>query len=232
MAATSDAAAIRELEGRLRRPDRGENGFREGAETRSRLETLKRLREFAEEGKVARNGKAGGINTHVHTSKSFAFFESPSDAVWQAFLSRIAVFGINDHYTLAGHDEFGRACRACSIRPVFSLEAIAMWKAAEKAKATVNDPANPGRTYLSAKGVTRAFAPGCAGEADLRQMNAALLERNEKITLKIAKVFGTRLKAKDAITWDGVLALTPHGQPTERHICLAAALWLEKSFPE
>ncbi len=232
MAATSDAAAVRELEGRLKRPDRGENGFREGAETRTRLETLKRLREFTEEGKVAREEKAGGINTHVHTSKSFAYFESPSDAMWQAFLARIAVFGINDHYTLAGHEEFGKACRACSIRATFSMEAVAMWEEAAKTKQTVNDPSNPGRTYLTAKGVTRGFPAGCAGDADLKRMSSALFERNHQITEKLAKVIATRLKAKGAIAWEDVLSLTPHGQPTERHICLAAARWLEKTLPD
>ncbi len=232
MAITSDSAAVRELSGRLKRPDRGENGYREGRETRTRVETLKRLRDLAEEGKVTREGKAGGINTHVHTSKSFAYFDSPSDAVWQAYLAKLSVFGINDHYTLAGHDEFGKACKALGIRATFSLEAVATWEAAAKAKQTVNDPANPGRTYLTAKGVTRPFAPGCSGEADLQRMNEALLVRNQKITEKLAKLIATRLKKKEAISWAEVLDLTPHGQPTERHICQAAARWLEQTYPE
>ncbi|HVR74369.1 MAG TPA: hypothetical protein VMT52_08555 [Planctomycetota bacterium] len=232
MAATSDRAAVRELESRLRRPDRGENGFREGAETRTRLETLQRLREFAEEGKIKREGVLGGINTHVHTSKSFGYFESPSEAVWHAYLAKIIVFGINDHYTLAGHEEFGKACRVAGIRPAFSLEAIAQWEEAAKAEATVNDTTNPGRTYLTAKGVSRTFAPGSQGEADLTRMNAALLERNQKMTQKLAKVVASRLGEKGAVAWQDVLALTPHGQPTERHIALVLAKFLERTFAE
>ena len=117
MAATSDAVAIRELEARLRRPDRGENGFREGKEARTRLETLVRLKEFVEEGKIERTGPPGGINTHVHTAKSFGYFDSPTHAVWSAYQSRLSVFGINDHYTTAGHEEFGKACKAAALRP-------------------------------------------------------------------------------------------------------------------
>ena len=64
MAATSDAVAIRELESRLRRPDKGENGYREGTEARTRVDVLARLKEFSEEGKIPREGKPGGINTH------------------------------------------------------------------------------------------------------------------------------------------------------------------------
>jgi hypothetical protein len=224
--------AIRELESRLKRPDKGENGFVEGAEARSRLEALSRLREFAEEGKVQRRGRPGGINTHIHTSKSFAFFESPSEAVWFGYLERLSILGINDHYTLAGHEEFGKACRVLGIRPIFSMEAIAMWVEAEREKKTVNDPTNPGRTYLTAKGVTRGFPPGSKGEADLRRMNAALLERNQEITSKLSKILPARLGVKKSISWADVIALTPHGQPTERHICLLVARFLEKSYPD
>ncbi|MBI4605640.1 MAG: hypothetical protein HY721_27050 [Planctomycetes bacterium] len=232
MSSASDATAIRELEGRLRRPDRGEDGYREGKETRTRLEALGRLREFADEDKVQRGGRPGGINTHVHTSKSFAYFESPSDAAWQAYKERVSIFGINDHYTLAGHEEFGKACKLLGIRPLFSMEAVAMWEEAAKARKTVNDPNNPGRTYLTAKGITRPFPPGCQGAKDLARMNAALEERNVKITAKLAELFEKRLKTKDAVAWDDVIALTPHGQPTERHICLAAARHLERAYPE
>jgi hypothetical protein len=230
MGVTSDANAIRELEARLRRPDRGESGYREGAETRNRIDTVARLREFAEEGKIERRGRPGGINTHIHTAKSFSFFASPSEAVWQAYVERLAVLGINDHNTLAGHEEFGKACRAAGIRPAFSMEAIAMWGEAQKKGDAVNDAANPGQAYLSAKGVTR--APGPRAAADLEHMNQKLRDRNREITGKLARLFATRLGIAGAVTWDGVLALTPHGQPTERHVVLLAARALEASHPE
>jgi hypothetical protein len=225
-------AEVEELVSRLRRPERGENGHREGSESVSRLEALARLRRLAASGRVKRAGRAGGINTHVHTAKSFAYFASPAEAVWNAYLERIAVFGINDHYTLAGHEEFGAACRLLGIAPMFSLEAVAMWEEAEAAGATVNDPANPGRTYLTAKGVTRALPAGSRGAADLARMNAALLERNRAIAAKLAALLEERLGVKDALRWEDVIALTPHGQPTERHLCEAAARSIERLFPE
>jgi hypothetical protein len=232
VAATSDATAVRELEARLRRADRGEIGYREGSETRTRLEVVARLREYVEEGKIKRDGKPGGINTHVHTSKSFGFFESPTEAVWSAYLWRVAIFGINDHYTMAGQKEFGEACRTLGIRATFSMEAIATWEAAAAAGETVNDPSNPGRTYLTAKGTTRDFVPGSPGDASLKRMNASLLERNQKITQKMAGLFSKRLGKRGAIAWESVMALTPHGQPTERHVALAAARCLEAAHED
>lgn len=232
MAITSNAAVIRELHARLRRADHGENGFEAGKEARTRLETLRRLKEFVDDGKIKRTGRAGGVNTHVHTAKSFSYFESPSDAVWQAYLARVGILGINDHYTLAGHDEFAQACRILGIRPIFSMEAIAMWEEAEAEGMTVNDPANPGRTYLTAKGVTRQFPSRSKGEADLSRMQAALLERHCQITEKLNAVVTERLGVADAVLWEDVLALTPHDQPTERHICLAVAQFLADAYPD
>ena len=67
----------------------------------------------------------------------------------------LAVLGINDHYTVAGHDEFRQACRVAGIAATFSLEAVGMDRAAEAARLLLNDPDNPGRVYLCGKGVTR-----------------------------------------------------------------------------
>ena len=63
--------------------------------------------------------------------------------------------GINDHYTVAGHEEFRRACAIAGIAATFSLEAVAMDRAAAAAGLLLNDPDNPGRVYLCGKGVTR-----------------------------------------------------------------------------
>ncbi len=226
------AQARAELESRLRRPDLGENGFEAGSESLTRLDALEDLVALLDAGKISATGEPGGINTHVHTAKSFSYFASPSDAVWQARLADLAIFGINDHYTIAGHPEFDAACRIAGVEPLFSMEAVATWDEAFRAGATVNDPSNPGRTYLTAKGVTRDFPPGCQGERDLATMNAALLARNREMTAKLCAWIETKLGKADALDFDDVLALTPHGQPTERHVSEAAARYLESEFTD
>lgn len=223
---------IEALEARLRRPEGDENGAPRASEELTRLEALARLHTLAMEGQVQLAPRRGGINTHIHTSKSFAFFASPAEAVWLAYRSGLTVLGINDHYTLSGHEEFRQACDTVGLRPMFSLEAVARWGEAEDCGATVNDPANPGRTYLTAKGVTRAFPAGCQGEADLRQMNAALRARNQEMTRKMAVVFHDRIGIENALEWKDILAQTPHDQPTERHIAQVAATRLAEYFPE
>ena len=74
--------------------------------------------------------------------------------MWQAAREGLAVLGINDHYTVAGHEEFRRACGIAGIAAAFSLEAVAMDRDAAEAGLKFNDPDNPGRIYLCGKGMT------------------------------------------------------------------------------
>ena len=162
-----------------------------------------------------------GTNSHIHTSESFSVFRSPTEAVWQAAREGLAVLGINDHYTVAGHDEFRRACEIAGIAATFSLEAVAMDRAAEAGSLLLNDPDNPGRVYLCGKGVTRIPPDSSAAMQTLARMRAALERRNQEITKKVAAVFRERLDA-DGPTWEVVRALTPRGNATERHVAWAA----------
>ncbi len=166
-----------------------------------------------------------GTNCHIHTSESFSVFRSPSEAVWQAGREGIAVLGINDHYTVAGHEEFRRACEIAGIGAAFSIEAVAMDRAAEAANLLLNDPDNPGRVYLCGKGVTRMPPDSTPEMQDLARMRQALARRNREITAKVAALFLERLGAEGP-TWGAVEALTPRGNVTERHVAWAALVRL------
>lgn len=162
-----------------------------------------------------------GTNCHIHTNESFSVFRSPTEAVWQAAREGVAVLGINDHYTVAGHSEFRLACEIAGISPTFSMEAVAMDHDAEEKGLLLNDPGNPGRVYLCGKGVTRIPPDSSVAAQTLAQMCAALERRNREMSAKLARLFRERLHA-DGPTWDEVRALTPRGNTTERHVARAA----------
>jgi hypothetical protein len=161
-----------------------------------------------------------GTNCHIHTSESFSVFRSPTEAVWQAAREGLAVLGINDHYTIAGHEEFRRACEIAGIEAVFSLEAVAMDRVAEADGLLLNDPDNPGRVYLCGKGVTRNPPASSTEMRNLARMRAALERRNREMTEKVDALFKDRLYA-DGPTWESVRGLTPRGNATERHLAWA-----------
>ena len=161
-----------------------------------------------------------GTNCHIHTSESFSVFRSPTEAVWQAAREGLAVLGINDHYTIAGHEEFRRACEVAGIAAAFSLEAVAMDRDAEAHSVLLNDPDNPGRVYLCGKGVTRTPSDSSTEMQNLARMRAALERRNREITAKVAALFAERMHAEGP-TWESVQGLTPRGNATERHVAWA-----------
>jgi hypothetical protein len=140
--------------------------------------------------------------------------------VWQAAREGLAVLGINDHYTIAGHEEFRRACDLAGIAPAFSLEAVAMDRDAEADGLLLNDPDNPGRVYLCGKGVTRNPPDSSTEMCNLARMRAALERRNREMTEKVDALFKDRLHA-DGPTWESVRGLTPQGNATERHVAWA-----------
>ncbi|MGA3323726.1 MAG: hypothetical protein ABSF45_04585 [Terriglobia bacterium] len=168
-----------------------------------------------------------GTNGHIHTSESFSVFRSPTEAVWQAAREGLAVLGINDHYTVAGHEEFRRACAVAGIAATFSLEAVAMDRDAAESGLKLNDPDNPGRIYLCGKGVTRIPPESLPEMQSLARMRGALERRNREITAKVIKLFRDRL-GEDGPTWENVVALTPRGNATERHVAYAVLLRLRE----
>ena len=203
-------------------------------ETTKKLETQlygatleKRLAALAQLCAQLAPGPRRGTNCHIHTSESFSVFRSPSEAVWQAAREHIAVLGINDHYTTAGHDEFRRACKIAGIAATFSLEAVAMDRESEEANLRLNDPDNPGRIYLCGKGVTRTPAEDLPEMRSLARMRSALARRNREITHKVDQHFRNRLSAAGP-TWEDVIALTPRGNATERHVAYAVLLRLRE----
>jgi len=200
-----------------------------GGSLTERLEALRQL--CARLGETPRRG----TNTHIHTNESFSVFRSPTEAVWHAARQGVAVLGINDHYTVAGHEEFRRACEIAGIAAVFSLEAVAMDRAAEADGLLLNDPDNPGRVYLCGKGVTRVPPDSSAASQNLARMRAALERRNREMTEKVGSLFRERLGAPGP-TWEAVRTLTPRGNVTERHVAWAVLVRLrelavERSLP-
>jgi hypothetical protein len=167
-----------------------------------------------------------GTNCHIHTSESFSVFRSPSEAVWQAAREGLAVLGINDHYTVAGHAEFRRACHVAGVAAAFSVEAVAMDRPAADAGLKLNDPDNPGRIYLCGKGVTKVPPESTPEMRSLARMRAALERRNREMASKVQRLFQDRLGANGP-TWDDVVALTPRGNATERHLAYAILMRLQ-----
>lgn len=93
------------------------------------------------------------VNAHIHTPYSFSAFEDVEHPFRLAAAEGIGVLGINDFYTTDGYSEFAEFALKYRIFPLFNIEFMALQKELQQAGIRVNDPQNPGRTYLSGKGL-------------------------------------------------------------------------------
>ncbi|VBB47985.1 conserved hypothetical protein [uncultured Paludibacter sp.] len=97
------------------------------------------------------------VNAHLHTPYSFSAFNDIDDALDRAVAEGVKVVGINDFYTTAGYVAWAEGCKKRSLFPLFGIEFISLNEEGQKAGLRVNDPGNPGRTYLSGKGLSYPF---------------------------------------------------------------------------
>ncbi len=97
------------------------------------------------------------VNAHLHTPYSFSAFRDIDDALDRAIAENVKVVGINDFYTTEGYKEWDEGCRKRDLYPLFGIELISLNEVDQKAGLRVNDPGNPGRTYISGKGLAYPF---------------------------------------------------------------------------
>jgi len=163
------------------------------------------------------------VNAHLHTPYSFSAFRDIDDALDRAVEEEVKVLGINDFYTAEGYQEWAEGCKKRQLYPLFGIEFISLNEADQKAGLRVNDPANPGRTYLSGKGMSYPFR---LAEPYASQLATVVLESNRQVEAMCAKL-NDHLRHKEVnITLDVVQIKNEltKGALRERHLARALRL--------
>lgn len=167
------------------------------------------------------------VNAHIHTPYSFSAFSSIGEALDKAVAERVPVVGINDFYSTDGYAAWSEGCAARKLFPLFGIELIALNEEDQAAGLRVNDPNNPGRTYLSGKGL--AYPVILSGEP-LRQLEAVKAESNAQVERMCAKL-NDWLQAEGfgfTLDIDGIKEKYTRGELRERHLAKALRLALER----
>jgi hypothetical protein len=97
------------------------------------------------------------VNAHIHTPCSFSYFNSIPEIFQQAAEENIAVVGINDFYMADGFKDFYLEALKSKVFPMFNIEIPGLMVQEQYDRFRINDPVNPGRTYLSGKGLDYPF---------------------------------------------------------------------------
>ena len=117
------------------------------------LGTPEEIRALASEGYGAT--KPLRANAHIHLPPNFSAFDTVQQAIELAAREGIGLLGVSNYYDYNVYGEFVERAQAEGIFPLFGLEIICMQDDLCDTGVKVNDPGNPGKTYICGKGITR-----------------------------------------------------------------------------
>lgn len=169
------------------------------------------------------------VNAHLHTPYSFSAFENVPQALDMAVSEGVKVVGINDFYSLDGYKEWSEECAARCLFPLFNIEFISLNVEDQAAGVRVNDPNNPGRTYLSGKGL--AYPVILSGEP-ARQLAEVKAESNAQVG-RMCEKLNAHLDSVGAgfrISFKEVAERLTRGSIRERHLAKALRLSVDERY--
>ena len=166
------------------------------------------------------------VNNHIHTPYSFSAFHSVEEAVRMAAEEQVRILGINDFYVCDGHGEFIQACVKYRLFPLLNIELIGISSEDQQEGIRVNDPKNPGRTYISGKGL--AF-PSILPEKQQRKLDRIVEESNKQVASMI-ELLNRWLSFQDTgiqVSVEEIMEKHAVHLLRERHVAKALRLKLE-----
>lgn len=169
------------------------------------------------------------VNAHLHTPFSFSAFSQLEEALDRAVAENVKVVGINDFYTAAGYDAWAKGCKERGLYPLFNIELISLNEEDQKAGLRVNDPGNPGRTYISGKGLAYPFK---LGEPYATKLAGVLKESNAQVEAMCRKLNGILLEVNVEFILDirWIKNTLTKGMFRERHLAKALRLKVYETF--
>jgi hypothetical protein len=191
-----------------------------------RQEALERIADGLDDGSISANRSTGFVNLHAHTFFSYNCCNySPCKFAWLAKKSGLTAGGIVDFDVLDGVDEFLWAAQKLNLRACASIETRVF--VPEFADVEINSPGEPGIAYHMGTGIPTGELSGTA-KAFLDNLKQTAQTRNRRMSERVSEYLSPVVLDFD----QDVLPLTPAGNPTERHICLAFARKARQHFKD
>jgi len=191
-----------------------------------RKRALTALCEKVEAGEINLPEAGTDVNLHCHTFFSYnSYGYSPSKFAWLARKQGLAVAGVVDFDVLDALDEFLEAARMLGLKGCGGLETRVF--VPEFSDRVMTSPGEPGITYHMGVGFPRARLVGEQKDF-LLSLRKTAQQRNRDLMERVNK----HLQPAELDYERDVLVLTPSGNPTERHICLAYARKAREVFGE
>ena len=191
-----------------------------------RKEALLALCEKVRSGEITLPEPGTDVNLHCHTFFSYnTYGYSPSKFAWLARKRGLAFAGVVDFDVLDALEEFLEAAKMLGLKGCAGLESRVF--VPEFSDRVINSPGEPGISYHMGVGFPRAKLDGEQKEF-LLNLRELAQQRNRDLMGRVNK----HLAPVELDYERDVLILTPSGNPTERHICLAYARKAREVFDD
>jgi hypothetical protein len=196
----------------------------DGFNPAERKEALLALCQKVKAGEINLPEAGKSVNLHCHTFFSYNTYSySPSKFAWLARKGGLAVAGVVDFDVLDALEEFLEAARLLSLKGCAGLETRVY--VPEFSDRVMTSPGEPGITYHMGVGFPKADLQG-EQKIFLLNLRKTAQQRNRDLMGRVNKY----LRPVELDYERDVLTLTPSGNPTERHICLAYARKAKEIF--
>ncbi|HOZ49267.1 MAG TPA: hypothetical protein PLO37_25290 [Candidatus Hydrogenedentes bacterium] len=190
----------------------------------ARRAALEALADRAERGDIAFPEPRPAVNLHYHTFFSYnGYGYSPTAIAWRAKCDGLYMAGIVDFDVLDAVDEFLDAAQYLELRACAGLETRVFVPSFSTRQ--MNSPGEPGVAYYCGLGFTSGKVRDVALLAELKEIA-------QKRTLGIMERVNPYLKPVELDYTRDVIALTPNGNATERHLATAYDAKSRELIPE
>jgi hypothetical protein len=157
------------------------------------------------------------VNIHCHTFFSYnCYGYSPSKFAWLAKKRGLIVAGVVDFDVLDGLDEFVEAAKMLGLKACGGIETRVY--VPQFGSRVINSPGEPGISYHMGMGF-----PSAKIDPELKKFQMGLQKTAQRRNIELMQRVNKYLSPAELNYEKDVLPLTPSGNATERHICLAYA---------
>jgi len=191
-----------------------------------RQSALRKLCGLVEAGAVDLPSASRKVNLHCHTFYSYnSYGYSPAKIAWLSRRRGLAAAAVIDFDALDGLEEFLTAGSVLNLKCCGGFETRVFFP--EFADKQINSPGEPGIAYHIGAAIPRGNLDAKLGRF-LQKMKATAQNRNIALMNKVNEY----LKPVELDYEKDVTVLTPNGNATERHLCLAYARKAQQLFPD
>lgn len=137
---------------------------------------------------IYRAGRESGppaVNTHVHLPPNFSAFDDVASVVDRAREEGVVAIGTANYFDFRVFRQFAELSAEAGIAALYGTEIITLQEDLQASGVLVNDPANPGRTYMCGKAIAAFDTPGTVATSLMATIRRTSDERMAEMAIRL-----------------------------------------------